>query len=199
MIPKPIENMSTQWPLLYPWITGAGDQIDHGPDETARIREEVLSPLLNTGDLAHAVNEAREAYERWKESLAGTEQDPDAVLAREARFDDAPAATFEENRELLGDPAVKATLEILRLRKIVRESVIPYRETWPEESWERIAHLMTGSELCLTGILEFITTGKGSRTSVENLARRGFENALEAYWDAGYYGQDSTNLEDIPE
>ena len=58
---------------------------------------------------------------------------------------------------------------------------------------------MTNSELCLAGILEYLATEEGSRANVETLARWGFENALEAYRDAGYYGRDYVKLEDIPE
>ena len=56
---------------------------------------------------------------------------------------------------------------------------------------------MTSSELCHTGILEYITTGEGSKDNVETLATWGFQYALDAYWDAGHYGQNSTKLEDI--
>ena len=33
---------------------------------------------------------------------------------------------------------------------------------------------------------------------METLARRGFENAMKACHDAGFYGQHSTRLEDMP-
>ena len=56
---------------------------------------------------------------------------------------------------------------------------------------------MTSSELCLAGIVEYLATGAGKKENMETLAAWGFENALEAYWDAGYYGQNSTKLEDI--
>ena len=106
------------------------------------------------------------------------------MLDQENRFDDAIAATIEEHWDVLGEQALKGVRETVNLRRIVRESVIPFRETWPEESWHQIAHLMTGSELCLAGILEFVATGRGSRGNALTLARWGFENALEAYWDA---------------
>ena len=37
------------------------------------------------------------------------------------------------------------------LRKIVRHSTLPYNETWPQDSWERKAHLLAGNELCNRG------------------------------------------------
>ena len=166
----------------------------------AGVREEVVRPLLDGGDLLHTFEGRLEAYRRWKDSLARTEPGPEATLDQEGQFDDTPlAAAFEEHRDELGEQAVRGAREIVNLRRIVRESVVPYRETWPEASWERIAHLMTGSELCLAGILEFVSTGRGSRAKALELAKLGFQHALDAYWDAGYYGQHSTKLEDIPE
>ena len=185
------------WPLLYPGIAGADERSD--TEEAAKIQEEVVRPLLDTEDFLNTFEGSLEAYKRWKDSLATTEPDLETVMAREDRNDDALAAVIEEKRDVLGEQTARGAREIVNLRRIVRESVIPYRETWPEESWERIAHLMTGSELCLAGILEFVSTGRGSRAKALELAKLGFQHALDAYWDAGYHGQNSTKLEDIPE
>ena len=140
-----------------------------------------------------------EAYTRWKESLTGEAMNLENVLDLENAKENVLATVFKDHRAKMGDMALKAALESVRLRRVVRKSVIPHRETWPEESWHRIAHLMTSSELCLVGILEYITIGEGRKENVEILARWGFEHALEAYYDAGFYGQNSTKLEDIPE
>ncbi len=193
----PVEIMLAKWPLLYPEIAGAA--LENADDDAARVREEVVRPLLDTSDPVHAFEEARERYRSWKDSSATAEPYLETVVAREARLDDALAATFDEHEEVLGEQAVKGALEAVNLRRIVRESVTPYRVTWPEESWERISRLMTGSELCLAGILEHIATGEDGRENVETLARWGFQYALDAYRDAGYYGQNSTKLEDFPE
>ena len=167
-IPNPVGTMLAGWPVLYSDATGAAQENVDG--EAAKIREEVVRPLLDTGDLCQTFEE------NWKESLATTEAGLETVMTREDRFDNDLAAAFKEHEEVLGEQAAQGALEILRLRKIVRESVVPYRETWPGESWARIAHLMIGSELCLVGILEFITTGTGRKENVLILARRGFEN-----------------------
>ena len=58
---------------------------------------------------------------------------------------------------------------------------------------------MISSDLCNGGILEYLSTGEGNRANVDTLAGWGFQYAQGAYWDAGYYGQNSTKLEDIPE
>ena len=80
-----------------------------------------------------------------------------------------------------------------------RRSSVSRRESWPEEAWQRTGCLMTNAVLCIAGILEHLATGRGSRDNMETLTRRAFENALEAYWDAGCYDQDFTLPEDIPE
>ena len=196
-MPQPVEAMLAGWPLLYPEMMGAEERGDS--DEAAKIREEVVRPLLDTEEFPNTFEGSLEAYKRWKDSLATTEPDLETVMAREDRNDAALAATFEEYRDVLGEQTARGAREIVNLRRIVRESVIPYRETWPEESWERIAHLMTGSELCLAGIVEYLATGEGNSTGALELAKLGFQHALDAYWDAGYYGQQSTRLEDIPE
>jgi hypothetical protein len=192
--------MLARWPFLYPEITDADEQNGNDPDnDAARVRRQVIAPILESQDLLHAFEEKREEYSKWRDSLARTELGPENLMAQEDRKDDALIAAFNDHRELLGDANIKASLESVRLRKIVRRSTIPYRETWPQESWEKIAHLMTSSELCNAGILEYLATGEGRKDNIETLARWGFQYALDAYWDAGYYGQSSTKLEDIPE
>ena len=68
-----------------------------------------------------------------------------------------------------------------------------------EESWSRIGHLLSNNELCNLAIIYHLATSKGERARIETLAAWAFQYAMDAYWDAGYYGQNSTKLEDIPE
>ena len=42
-----------------------------------------------------------------------------------------------------------------------------------------------------------MATKEGRKNNIETLARWGFQYALDAYWDAGHYEQNSTKLEDI--
>lgn len=179
--------MLARWPVLYPEISGAAEE--NADEEAARVREEIRRPLLDSGDLVHTYKEARERYRSWKDSLATAEWDQETVVAQEARFEDALVATFEEHRAELGEQTVRGTRETVNLRRIVRKSVIPHRETWPEESWERIAHLMTMSELCWVVVLEFITNGEDMKENALTLARWGFQYALDAYWALGTTGR----------
>ena len=197
-MPQPMEAMLAGWPMMYPEISGAVEQDDDGPDAAASMRSKVIAPLLDSGDIARTLEGSREAYKLWKVSHSGENGDLGTLLAQQDGLDDVLATMFNDHRAALGDAAVKASLESLRLRKIVRRSTIPHRKTWPEESWRQIAHLMTSSELCVAGIVEYLVTGVGKKENVEFLARRGFQYALDAYWDAGYYGQNTTKLEDIP-
>ena len=196
---RPPDSMQARWLDLYPEIMGAYEQDKGRLDEADRIRGLLVRPILQSRDLASAFTERREAYRGWKESLTNEATDLEVMLAHEDRLGDSLSATFEEHQDELGERAVRAIREALRLRKIVRRSVIPHRETWPQDSWHRIGRLMNDSELCLAAILEYLATGVGRRGNVETLAAWGFQYSLDAYFDAGRHGQEWTRLEDIPE
>ena len=195
----PLDAMLARWPVLYPEIMGASEPDDERARETVRVRREVIAPLLKATDIHKVFEETREQYQGWRDSLPPVEGNLETVLVHEDEKEDALTATYGVHSEELGEAIIKAVMEGIRLRRIVRRSILPQRERWPEGSWERIGHLMTNSELCLAAILEYLATEEGSRVNVEALARWAFENALEAYWDAGYYGRDYVKLEDTPE
>ena len=195
---RSLEPMLSRWPELYP-LTGT-DEPDNDPTgEVERIREEVLAPILESGDIAVTFVESREAYKTWKEPRSGEATDLEAVLDREDRLGDSLSDIMEDHRDELDERVVRAIGEATKLQAIVRRSVLPHRETWPEESWLRIGRLMTNSELCLATILEYLATGEGDRGRIETLASWGFQYAQNAYFDAGENGRDYIRLEDIPE
>ena len=196
-MPRPIEHMLARWPMLYPEIAGASVENDSS-DEAARVRREVVAPLLEATDIHGAFEEAMAEYGRWRDSLPTGEEDPEAVRTHENRLEVALEAAFEEHRRTLGEQSVKALQQTVLLRRIAR-GLIPERESWPEEAWRRIGCLMTTADLCIAGILEYLVTGAGNRNNMEILVRRSFDNALDAYWDAGYHSQEWIRLEDIPE
>ncbi len=113
---------------------------------------------LDSGDIARTFEESREAYKRWKGTLTSTARDLEALLDYENAKDNILATMFDAHRAALGDVALNACRESVRLRRVVRRSVFTQRETWPEESWHQIAYLMTSSELCLAGVLEYAST-----------------------------------------
>ena len=157
---RSLEPMLSRWPELYP-LTET-DEPDNDPTgEVERIREEVLAPILESGDIAVTFVESREAYKTWKEPRSGEATDLEAVLDREDRLGDSLSDIMEDHRDELGERVVRAIGEATKLQAIVRRSVLPHRETWPE-GWLRIGRLMTNSELCLATILEYLATGEGT-------------------------------------
>ena len=196
---RPLELMLTRWLELYPEMMGASEQDKARQGEADRIRELMVKPILQSPDPFNTFAELREAYREWKESQATETADLEEMLHHEDRLGDRLAAIMEERQDELGERVVRAIRGTIELRNIVRWSVIPYEETWPEESWPRIGRLMSDGELCLAAILEYLSTGAGLQRNVEPLASWAFQYAREAYQDAGFYAQESTRLEDIPE
>ena len=197
-MPQSLDSMLARWPLLYPEIAGASEEDDQ-TGEAARVRREVIAPLLEAADINGVFQEASEEYRKWRTSLPTEEENLEAVLSLEEEKDDALTAAIGVHSEELGEQEVKAALQSITLLRIVRRTTLPCGETWLEESWERIGHLMTISELCLARILEHLATEEGTKDNVETLARWAFENAFEAYWNEGRCDQNFTRLEDIPE
>ena len=162
------------------------------------MRRDIVAPLLEATDIHGAFEEAMAEYGRWRDSTLAGEGELEAVVALEDEKEVALEAAFEAHRRTLGEQSVKALQQVVLLRRIARGS-IPERESWPEEAWRRIGCLMTTADLCIAGILEYLATGAGNRINMEILVRRAFDNALDAYWDAGYHSQEWIRLEDIPE
>ena len=197
---RQLDAMLARWTLLYPEITGASEQ-DDSSGETRRVKKELIVPLLLTDDINSAFDVAKEEYQRWRHSLPAEESDPETVLAQEARFDDTLAAFLEGHRDELGDQAVKAALESVKLRRIARDSVLPHREIWPEGSWERIGQTDDQQRSFPRG---------NPRTPGH---RRRQQGQLGGTWQGGpsrppwrpttttpgENGQDAVRLEDIPE
>lgn len=196
---RPLELMLTCWLELYPELMGDHEQDQDRLAEADRVRGTIVAPLPQSQDLAATFTELRDAYQEWKESLTTETADLEAVLADEDRLGDRLTAIMEEHQDELGEKVVRAIRGTIDLRSIVRLSVIPYEETWPEESWPQIGRLMNDSELCLAAILEYLSTGEGLQRNVVSLASWAFNYVLEAYHDAGSYAQEWTRLEDIPE
>ena len=203
---QPVEMMLARWFLLYPeemeeCREGMEYEEDEGAraGEIARVKSEVIAPILAAGDMAHIFVEMKESYRHWTRSLPGAKGDLESVMSQEDRKDDVLGGVLGARREDLGERTLRAMLEGIRLRGIVRHSTIPHRETWPEESWRRIGNLLADNELCNLAVIHHLATGEGDRGRIETLAAWGWKYSLDAYFDAGDNGQDSVRLEDIPE
>ena len=143
---RPLELMLVKRPELYPDLMGASEQDQDRLAEADRIRGLFVAPLPPTPDLAATFSELREAYRERKESLTNETADLEAVLAHEDRLSDRFAAIMEERQDELGERVVRAIRGTIDLRGIIRWSVIPYEETWPEAWWPQIGRLMNDSE-----------------------------------------------------
>ena len=198
-MPQQPDAMLARWPALFPVLTGAEEQDEDRSAEAERIRKEIVAPLLDSDDAQEVFEATILDYKKWRDSLPVEESAPETVLAQEERFDETLTATLNRHRNELGEQAVKAALESVRLRRIARRSTVRNWETLPEESWHRTGDLMASSELCIAALLEHLITGEGSRDNVNELSKRGFQHSLDAYYDAGDHGQGWTKLEDIPE
>lgn len=163
------------------WEELAGDK--------RRIADEILSPILNSDDITPAFQEKWPAFKQWRNAIADalaadTPQDLDAVLRQEDAAEEKLLAAFNQASDKLGQ-AIKPVLSGIQLRKIIRKSVLPHLESWPENSYGIIAKRLTQNELCLACVLHHLATGAGQKTNVSTLSIWGFIYVQKAYFEAG--------------
>ena len=194
----PVELM-TSWPpeTYLPEALKLGKKKCH-EQVINHIWHEVIAPIVNSEDLYETFRAKREEYERQRETRSSEEHDIGHLLNEEDRGEEMLKIVLMWHEEQLGKRALKATMGGIDLRRIIRRATIPHNETWPPHSWERMSHLMAGNELCNLAIVYHLATRQGDRETIETLATWGFQYAMEAYQDAGYYGQDSTKMEEMP-
>ena len=106
---------------------------------------------LHTGKDSRLNREDQENCWDWTRSHSEPMGDPESVMSLEGRKDDALVSALGGHVEDMGDRTLMATSAGIGLRKIVRHSTLPYNETWPQDSWERKAHLLAENELCNRG------------------------------------------------
>ena len=135
---QPVELMLARWFLLYPEeMEECREGMEYEEDEwarageIARVKSEVIAPILAAGDMTRVFGEMRRNYRDWARSLAEAEDDLESVMSLEDRKDGALVAVLGGCREYLGERTLRAMLEGIRLRGIVRHSTIPHRENWP--------------------------------------------------------------------
>ena len=95
---------------------------------------------------------------------------------------------FIRSSAKLGEPATKALLGAIDLKKVVRGGTMPHFEVWPEDSRNQIGHLFASSELCVIGVLHHLATGIGRAENVQTLADWSFAYIERAYEEAGRNG-----------
>ena len=167
------------------WEELAGDK--------RRIADEILSPILNSDDITPAFQAKWPAFQQWRNAIADalaadTPQGLDAMLRQEDAAEEKLLGAFNLASEKLGQ-AIKPVLSGIQLRKIIRQSVLPHLESWPENSYGIIAKRLTQNELCVACVLHHLATGAGQKTNVSTLSIWGFIYAQKAYFEAGYNGK----------
>ena len=171
------------------YLSGNGSRRDELTDANARIADEILSPILDSRDIKAVFAEKLPAFRQWRNTVAdalapGAPQDLDAVLRQEEIADTNLNGIFDRASDRLGQ-RIKALYWGIKLKQIVRKSVLPHLESWPEKSWAEISQLMTASELCQICVLHHLATGAGRKANVPALANWSFMYAQEAYFEAG--------------
>lgn len=167
------------------WEELAGDQ--------RRITDEILSPILNSDDIAPAFLAKWPAFRQWRNAIADAlaadaPQDLDAVLQQEEDAEAKLLGAFNQSPDRLGQ-AIRPLESGLQLRQIVRKSVLPHLASWPVDSYGVIAKQLALNELCLSCVLHHLATGAGRAANVSTLAIWSFRYAQEAYFEAGYNGK----------
>lgn len=163
------------------WEELAGDK--------RRIADEILSPILNSDDITPAFQAKWPAFQQWRNAIADalaadTPQDLDTMLRQEDAAEEKLLGAFNRASGKLGQ-AIKPVLSGIQLRKIIRKSVLPHLESWPENSYGIIAKRLTQNELCLACVLHHLATGAGQKANVSTLSIWGFIYAQKAYFEAG--------------
>ena len=181
-----------------------GSDIDLLASKKEDIDRNVLVPILESDHMYATFAGKRREYKDWRSAWVSalaneaTAKDVDigSVLAVQDAQDDHLKKIFTGSQERLGEPAVRALVGAVSLKKIVRNSTMPHSNGWPEQSWHYIAHLFASCELCMIGVLHHLATGIGRNENVQMLADWSFIYADEAYNEAGYYGPGASSLEE---
>lgn len=167
-----------------------GESVDH----VQLIRDEVIVPILEAADPAKELSGRWEEFRKLRDELVQARLEDgklcvDDILRREDEIDSRLRAIFEGASGRLGEGFIKPILGGLHLRKVIRETVLPEVEAWPEESLETIGDRMVLNELCLACVLHYLATGAGDVVNAKSLAGWSYHYADYAYAEAGFSGK----------
>ena len=156
-----------------------------------KIHSEVVVPLLESDDLAVALQEHWDAYERWSRIASDSLINMLGELTS-LQYDSATEKYLRDlnsgqGKELLGLEAAKAFDAGLDLKRLVRESLtrlIEEREILEgaDPDFGNLMFALTAHDLCTTAVAEYLTTKIPSyRTNASTLAMWSFQYADLAY------------------
>ena len=176
--------------------TNTGSALNQFVSQKESIDRNVVVPILESDDLYTTFAAKREIYKNWRNAwVSAIAEEADAngialstVMESQDAQDERLKSTFTGSSGKLGEPATKALLGSIDLKRIVRGGTMPHFENWPEDSWGLIAHHFASSELCVIGVLHHLNTGMGRTENVQTLAEWSFAYIERAYGEAGRNG-----------
>ena len=158
-----------------------------------RIFDEVIVPILESEEPATALQGKWGAFKEFRDvavkaRLGNSDPSLDELLKGEDALEAQLRGILADASEKLGEAWIRPILGGMKLRKIVRETVLPLIESWPEDSREKIEDRMAMNELCLGCVLYHLGTGVGRESSAQELAVWSYHYAEYAYAEAGISG-----------
>ena len=168
------------------------------------IDKNVVVPILESEDIFATFADKIGQYEDWRGAWVAAIAEEgksrgvslETVMEEQDARDSHLKCLIATSRERLDESVIKALVGAIDLMGTVRNSAMPYSSEWPEESWDRIAHLLASSELCIIGILHHLDVGIGREDNVRVLAEWSFMYTRNAYDEAGYFGPQASNLKE---
>ena len=160
-----------------------------------RIFSEIFVPILESEDPSATLQEKWTAFRELRDlavkaRLGDSVPSLDELLKGEDALEAQLLGILADASEKFGEEWIRAIMGGLKLRKIVRETVLPRFESWPEDSRGIIADRMALNELCLGSVLYHLGTGAGRESSAQTLAVWSYHYADYAYVEAGIGGKD---------
>ena len=195
-----VAELATSGPVVYasaeePRID-LGSALNQFVGQKESIVRNIVVPILESENLNSTFSDMREEYKRrrnaWVSAMAEEAAinhiDLSTVMESQNAQDEQLKSAFIRSSAKLGEPATKALLGAMDLKKVVRGGTMPHFEDWPEDSWNQIGHLFASSELCVIGVLHHLATGIGRNENVQTLADWSFAYIERAYGEAGRNG-----------
>ena len=195
-----VAELATSGPAVYAPVEepriDMGSALNQLASQKESIDRDVVVPILESDDLYMTFAAKREIYKSWRnawvsaiaEEAATSDIDLSTVMESQDAQDERLKNNFIGSSAKLGEPATKALLGAIDLKKVVRGGTMPHFENWAEDSWNQIGHLFASSELCVIGILHHLATGIGRTENVQALADWSFAYIERAYGEAGRNG-----------
>ena len=152
------------------------------------IRQEVIVPILEAEDPSEVLETKWEKFKELRDAIVQTQLENNDLLNRQNEIEDRLRSIFQGASEILGEKWVKPILSGLHLRRVVRETIFPAADEWPQDALSAIGDQLALNELCLACVLHHLKVGTGSVDNARTLGVWGYNFADYAYAEAGISG-----------